>query len=123
MLWFQIAYMVFAVAFAWFNAYLIKKRRRIFHFWNGFLHLCWAVYCGAHWWWGGGVALLLTTKVIFDTFLSHFRGLPLLYFNPKGRSIMDKIEHKIFGNDVLEARIVYTCIAIILNAVYLIFVQ
>lgn len=123
MIWFQIGYIVFAIAFAWLNAYLIKKGKRIYHFWNGMLHVAAAVFCGWHWWWGGGVALLLMTKVMFDTFLSHFRGLPLLYSNPKGKSIMDKIEHKIFGNDVLEARIVYTSVSVILIAIYLIFVQ
>lgn len=123
MTWFELGYAIFAILFAWLNAYLIKKGKRIYHALNGLLHLAAAIYCGWQWWWPSVLIILCNTRILFDSFLSIFRKLPWLYSNPKGKSWFDRLEAKIFGNDVLEARIVYFCTSVLLNCIYFVFIH
>lgn len=109
-----IAYGLFCVAFAKLNAVLIKANKRIYHGLNGLLHLAAAV---AGWYffdWKIGLAILFVARLVFDTSLNLFRGLPLSYVPRAPKSIVDKVEKKIFKNEGLVPKIVYLAIILIL---------
>lgn len=118
MITYQIIYGLSNIPFAALNARWIEKGRRILHAWNGALHLAAAICGWIFWGWEVFFIILLNTRIIFDTWLSIFRGLDWDYVSPDPKSIVDKIEKKVFGSNVVYARIAYAVASIILNAVY-----
>ena len=112
---YPLLYIPFCVAFAWLNAVLIKKGYRIYHALNGLLHLTVAFLIGYFTRWEYGVATLFITLLVFDTALNLFRGLPIDYVSPKPKSIVDRLEKWVFGNDGITPKILYIIIAFVLN--------
>lgn len=112
----QAAYAVFCIAFAYFNYYLIEKKgKRIYHFWNGLLHLSSAVTAAHLFNWQMGICILLVARLFFDVSLNLFRRLPIDYVSPKPKSVIDKIEKRIFGNDGIMPKVTYFLTLIALN--------
>jgi hypothetical protein len=117
MLVFQIIYASFCIVLAYFNAYLIKKGKHIYHFWNGLLHIAAAV-AGIYFFnWQTGFAILFIARVFFDWSLSIFRGLPLAYVSPKPLSKVDQIEKSIFGLNGILPKIIYIVFIVVLNII------
>jgi hypothetical protein len=115
MLVYQICYALFCVGFAYFNAVWIKKGKRIYHFWNGVLHLAFAVAGLLFFNWQTGLCMPFIGRLFFDIALNHFRGLPLDYIAAKPKSIADKVEKKIFGKEFILPRLIYISIVFLLN--------
>lgn len=110
-------YIPILLILAWYNAVLIRKGKRIYHFWNGLLH---CVVAGGVWVldsWQSGLAVLFIARVVFDTALNLMRGLPIDYVPKDPKSIVDKLEKKVFGNNGIIPKIIY----IIIIAALLIF--
>jgi hypothetical protein len=105
-------YAAFCIGFALYNYDRIERGKRIYHGVNGFIHLFFAVLCTVFGGWKMGVSILLIARLFFDISLNAFRGLPLGYVSPDPKSIVDKIEKKIFKNGYLP-KIIYVCILIL----------
>lgn len=103
---------IFCVFFAYTNAQDIKGGARIRHGINGAIFLSIAAF-GACISWKVGLAILCNTRVIFDISLNLFRGLGIDYVSPNPKSIVDRIEKKLFGSSLIP-KILYTLISIIL---------
>lgn len=104
---YPLLYIPFCIAFAYLNAWLIVRGNRIYHGLNGLLHLSVAIVIGYFTHWGYGLATLFITRLVFDTSLNLFRGLPIDYVSQKPKSIVDIIEKKIFGNDGFTPKVIY----------------
>ena len=111
---YPLLYIPFCIAFAWLNAILIKKGKRIYHALNGMLHLSVAIVIGYFTHWQYGLATLCITRLFFDVSLNLFRGLPIDYVSPKPKSIVDIAEKKIFGNDGFTPKVIYLVAAVAL---------
>ncbi len=107
---YPLLYIPFCILFAWLNAILIKNGKRIYHALNGLLHLGVAVAIGYFTKWQYGLATLFIARLVFDTALNLFRGLPIDYVSSNPKSIVDKIEKKIFGKDGFTPKIIYIVI-------------
>lgn len=118
MIFYEIAYTLLCIPFAALNARWIEKGYRILHGWNGAIHIAAATVGWILWDWEVLFIILLNTRIVFDSWLSVFRGLGWNYVSPEPKSIADKIEKKVFGSNVLFARISYGVASIILNVVY-----
>lgn len=115
MIWYQIIYGLFCIAFAWLNAYLIKKNRRIYHGLNGMVHIS-ASACGVIFFnWQTGLLILLIARLFFDASLNLWRGLPVDYIPLDPKSKVDKLEKWVFGSDGYTPKIIYTILIIVLN--------
>jgi hypothetical protein len=101
-----LSYIIFCAVLAWYNYRRISKDLRIYHGINGALHLaCWVgVYLITKSWWLTA-SLPFLGKVVFDSSLYLFRGLPLDYVPKNPKSIMDKLEKKVFPDDGLLPKI------------------
>ena len=126
MIW-LLLYIIPCLLLAWYNAKLIKKGKKILHFWNGLMHFSTAV--AATIWlkdWRVPVIIWLLAKTVFDTALNLMRGLPLDYISPevkkyaglkealkKGKTT-DWLEYKIFHGNAVVAKIVYLFIIVML---------
>ncbi len=110
-----IAYALFCVAFAWLNSFLIKKGKRIYHALNGLLHITAAVAGWYFWGWQIGLAILFVARLFFDVALNIFRGLPIDYISANPKSIIDKLEKKIFNNDGIMPKLIYLAIIILIQ--------
>lgn len=109
-----ISYACFCIALAWYNSYLINKDKRIYHGVNGALHL---LAAAAGWYffsWQIGLAILPMARAVFDTSLNLFRGLSIDYVPSNPKSIVDKLEKKLFKNNGLVPKILYLLIVIVL---------
>lgn len=111
---------------AWYNAVLIRKGKRIYHFWNGVLHCAVAVGVWLLDDWKSGIAVLPITNLVFNTALNLLRGLPVDYTSPevkqytglwmawqKGK-VVDYIEYKVFLGSRIAAMIFYATLIIVL---------
>ncbi len=107
-------YGLFCIWFAWLNAKWIKAEKRIYHGWNGLLHLAAAGLIFYFFGWKYGVATLFVTRLIFDTSLNLFRDLPIDYVPVAPKSIVDKVEKFIFKSNGLLPKILYLLIIVIL---------
>ena len=108
-------YAIFCIAFAWLNAKLIIKGRRIYHGLNGSLHL---IICGLFYYHFGiatAITGLLLARVCFDWSLNLFMGLPIDYVPKKPKSIVDKIEKVVFLENGILPKIIYIFFIIMLN--------
>lgn len=118
MIYAELGYIVFCIAFAYLNSVWIKKGKRIKHFWNGMLHLAVATTFGFIWSWWGFVAVLCNSRLSFDIALNLFRGLPLDYVTPTPKSIVDQIEQFFFKKNGILPKIIYIIWSVVANLMY-----
>lgn len=115
-----IAYALFCISFAYLNWYLIEvKDLDIYHGANGGLHIVAAIAGGYYFGWQIGVAVLFVARVVFDVALNLFRGKAIDYVSPSPKSIVDKIEKKLFKQDGVTPKIIYILIVICLATIKL----
>ena len=109
-------YQFFVIWLAKDNANRIEQGKRIYHGLNGCLHLlaaCLVLPTGLI----NSISLLILTRVVFDLSLNSFRGLPFDYVTHKPKSIVDKIERKVFGKNGWMPKVIYVIAFITLNLV------
>ena len=102
-----LTYILFCIFFAWLNSRWIKNGAGIKHGINGAIHLVAAAAYGYFYHWHYFFLVLLITRLFFDVALNLFRGLPVDYVAMQPRSIVDKVEKKIFGNDGWLPKLIY----------------
>jgi hypothetical protein len=100
-------YGLFCVFFAYLNERWIAKRIKIKHFLNGLLHGTVAIIVGWTTEWKFGLSILIMARLVFDTSLNLLRGLKIGYVSPDPKSIVDRVEKYIFGNDGITPKILY----------------
>lgn len=110
-----IAYSIFCIAFAKMNAIWIKANKRIYHGINGAIHIAAAVAGWYFFGWQIGVSILFAARLVFDTALNLFRGLAIDYIPAKPKSIVDRIEKRLFRNDGLTPKLVYLSIIVLIQ--------
>lgn len=81
---------------------------------NGLLHIAAAVAGWYYFNWQIGVAILFVARIFFDVSLNLFRGKAIGYIPIKPKSIVDKVEKKLFKQDGITPKIVYIIIIICL---------
>ena len=107
-------YQFFVIWLAKDNAQRIEAGKRIYHGLNGGLHLlasCLVLPTG----WINAICLLLLTRVVFDLSLNSFRNLPFDYVTHKPKSIVDKLERKVFGKNGWMPKVIYVLLFICLQ--------
>lgn len=115
----QLIYIAFCLALAWYNYRRILFDKRIYHGINGALHLAfWGVVVIITKSWFPVVVLPFLGRVFFDAALNAMRRLPLNYVAKNPKSIVDKVEKSVFGNDGILPKVVYLGLAIALNIIY-----
>mgnify|MGYP006883690365 CR=1 FL=1 len=106
-------YIIPCIFLAWLNAKWIYEGKKIKHFWNGLIHFGVAgVFILYHWY--HFFTILLIARLSFDVSLNIFRGLPINYVPIAPKSIIDKMEKRIFGNDGITPKILYLALIAIL---------
>lgn len=100
---------LFCIWMAHKDAYYVKINRpdKIKHWQNGLIHI---LFAGAMWWlygWPHFFAVLCESRIVFDIAMNLFRGLNPFYVSPSPKSIIDKIEKKIFHNNGFYPKLVY----------------
>lgn len=118
MIYAELGYIIFCIAFAYLNYQWIKKGKRIKHFWNGMLHLAVAIAFGFIWSWWGFLAVLCNANLSFNISLNLFRGLPLDYVTPTPKAVIDILEQKIFKRNGILPKIIYLIGSIVANIIY-----
>lgn len=110
-----ICYIPFCIGLAWLNYYLIEvKNKRIYHAINGAIHILTAVAGWYFFSWQVGLAILFVARLFFDVSLNLFRGKAIDYVSPAPKSVIDRIEKKIFKQDGITPKIIYTVCLIVL---------
>jgi hypothetical protein len=113
---YEASYLLFCIALAYINYRVIAADLRVYHALNGVAHLiCWIVcYLLTK-----NIWLVLTLpfigRLFFDTMLNLLRGLPVDYVPKNPKSIVDKTEKKVFGNNGILPKLIYLAIIIGLN--------
>ncbi len=107
-----LAYIPIALLMAWNDAHRIGEGKKIRHWLNGLIHLIFAFIFAYFTIWINFVGVLLVARVVFDSALSLFRHLSLGYVSKDPASFVDKIEKKVFGGNVIVARLVYIMVII-----------
>lgn len=117
MIVFELLYAIFCIGFAYLNAHLIKKGKRIYHALNGAIHIA-AAAAGLYFFdWQTGIAILFVSRLVFDTALNLMRGKAIDYTSPSPKSIVDKIEQKIFKRDGVTPKLIYILLIVVLNCI------
>jgi hypothetical protein len=116
MIW-LLLYAIACIGLAAFNADLIRDGKRIYHFWNGAIHLTAAILIGYFTNWQYGLAVLFIARLFFDVSLNLMRGLSIDYVSPKPKSIVDRVEKWVFKNNGIIPKILYAFIIVILLTV------
>lgn len=100
---------------AWIDAKRIKGGKRIYHGVNGGIYL--ALTFGSYFLggWFLVLAVLIIRKVFFDVALNLFRGLPFFYFPQNPKSILDKLQYKVFNVNMEILWVVLVLLLLILN--------
>lgn len=115
----QGVYIVFCLILAYINKRRIAYDKRIHHGINGLLHaVFWIAVLIITKSWFPACVLPFIGRLFFDAALNLMRGLPLDYVAKNPKSIIDKFEKSIFGNDGILPKILYLAIIITLNTVY-----
>lgn len=117
MILYELAYLVFVIWLAINNADRIELGKRIYHGLNGALHLAAAAGAWFVFGWEVAVALLLLVRATFDTALNLARGKAVDYVSQKPKSIVDKIERAVFGNNGILPKLIYVAAAITLDLI------
>lgn len=114
-----VGYIIFCIALACYNNKRIKQDKKILHGLNALYH---AIYWVAFYLLVKSPWLTLSLpflgRLFFDSALNTMRGLPLDYVAKNPKSIIDKIEKKIFGYDGFTPKFVYLIIAITLIIIH-----
>lgn len=112
---------------AWLDARKIGNKKTIKHGINGAVYVA---LCGVCFWlyplWANLyqfinmiLILFLVRQLVFDTFLNHYRNLDFFYVSKVPKSIIDRIENKIFGLNGALQFVVYIILWLILFIVQL----
>lgn len=117
----EIIYCFVCIFFAYLNYQWIKKGKRIKHFYNGALHVIVASFAWYIYQWPCFFIILCNANVVFNISLNWMRGLAIDYIPLKPKSIVDKVERWLFGNDGLLPKIIYLFSSAILNWCYFYF--
>lgn len=112
---YQILYALFCILFAWINRNMINNGKKIRHGVNGLIHLCIAAFIAYKTNIWSGVASLFLARVVFDWSLNLFRFGQIDYVPLNPKSIIDKIEKRLFGLDGVTPKLVYLFIWVVLN--------
>lgn len=107
-----VAYIPLCIFFAWLNAKWIAKGKRIYHGINGTIHLIAAIAFAYYTEWYHFLTTLLIARLFFDVSLNLFRGLRINYVALNPKSIVDKLEQKVFGKDGYTPKIIYLVLII-----------
>ena len=103
-----VAYIPFIIWLAWDNSKRIKQGKIIHHWLNGLLHILAAFTALYFEGWEIAASVLLSVRIVFNTALNLFRGLPIDYVSQKPKSVVDKVEKKLFGNNGWLPLIIYS---------------
>jgi hypothetical protein len=112
-------YIVFCLLLALYNKRRIAYDKHINHGLNGALHIIFlavAVIITKSWF--PVAALPFIGRVFFDGSLNLMRHLPLGYVSSKPKSIIDKGEKSVFGNNGVLPKVIWLAIAISLNIIF-----
>jgi hypothetical protein len=107
-----LTYIPFCILFAWLNAKWIEKNKRIYHGINGAIHIIAAGAFAYYTEWYNFLTTLLIARLFFDVSLNLFRGLRINYVPLNPKSIVDKLEQKVFGKDGYTPKIIYLVLII-----------
>ena len=91
-----------------------KEKWKIKHWLNG---LCHCVFTGLMILFFGwqNISALCFCAVVFDTAMNLFRKLNPFHVSPDPKSVIDRIEKRLFGSNALLQNIVYVCLFIVLQ--------
>lgn len=117
-----LAYCLWLIPFAKVNELWIRQGFRVRHGINFLSHIAALYVMYDNFGWLPSVALLFAIRPIFDISLNRFRKLPIDYVTPNPKSIIDKLEQKVFGKDGLLPKILYLIICLFLNLCKFLFV-
>lgn len=112
----QILYVLFCIGLAYINWLIIRSNERVYHGVNGAVHvLFWLAAYLATKEWLLLIILPILGRFVFDAALNTFRHYPLGYVSKTPKSIVDKLEQGLFGNDGYWPKVSYLISVIILN--------
>ncbi len=112
----QVLYALLCIGFAYVNYWLIeKKNARIYHGLNGAIHLLLIGICGYIYGLWIAMVMLFIGRLFFDVALNLIRGKAIDYVSPRPKSIVDRVEKRIFGNNGLLPKLIYLAAIITLN--------
>jgi hypothetical protein len=110
------------IGIAKLNAISIKngKYKNIKHGWQGALHIALAIACALTFVWYTAFIILCEARVVFNTALNGFRGLPIDYVTSEKRpaSILDRIEKRVFGMNGWLPLLIYFISWVGINLIY-----
>lgn len=115
----EATYIIFCLLLAYYNRRRILYDKVIHHGLNALLHaVAWGIVLLITKSWFPAVVLPFLGRLFFDAALNVFRRLPVDYVARSPKSIIDKVEKSIFGNDGILPKILYLIIIIVLNIIY-----
>lgn len=115
MILFYILNILLCVWLAKRDANRIKQGKKVSHAANGAIHIALATILSILYGWNHFPAWLCESAIVFDVSLSLFRGLNPFYVSKNPKSIKDKIEKRIFGNNGFLPKVLYLIIFIIMQ--------
>ena len=118
-------YIPIAVLLGWYNAHLVNtwvdwsKGRKIKHFWNGVVHCTFAAIVWIFTDFKTGLAIFPIARIFFNESYNffHIPRQSIGYTSLEPKSILDKIEQKLFNKDGITPLIIYAMIIVILLTV------
>lgn len=116
----EILYAIICIGLAYWNYKIIEADKKIFHGLNGAIHFfLWmlSTYLST---WQILIAMPFIGRLVFDWALNSFRGLHPSYVPVDPKSIIDKIEKKVFGNDGYAVKEMYLFIIVLVNAYFIV---
>jgi hypothetical protein len=114
----QLIYCAWLIGLAYINKRWIDEHYKIRHFWNGAAHVCFIIMCFLNFGWAIALAAPFFIRPVFDAALSLFRGFSIGYVSASPKSLIDRIEKKIFRNNGILPKILFISIAIALNILH-----
>lgn len=106
----QIVYAGWCLFWAYANKVQIINNDRVYHGVNGVFHLATCIYFSLKIHWIIGLAILFEGRLFFDIPLNLFRKLPIGYVPENPKSLVDKVERGVFGNNGFLPKIIYLLI-------------
>jgi hypothetical protein len=119
----EIVYALFCIFWAYLNYIIIERLDdEVKHWFNGLMHLSVCIFSGFAIHFLAAITMLLIGRLFFDVSLNIFRmGWRNIGYVPRyPKSIIDKIEKKVFGKDGITPKIIYTALIALLNIVYIV---
>ena len=120
-----ILYIPIAILLGWYNAHLVNtwvdwsKGRKIKHFWNGIVHCTFAAIVWIFADFKTALAIFPIARIFFNESYNffHIPRQSIGYTSLEPKSILDKIEQKLFNKDGITPLIIYAMIIVILLTV------